>query len=208
MTKKKYNTKTQPGKSKTAGSKTGRRNFLKISAAFTGVALMENMLRPAMTLSADDSRKDVTGLQFLFVQNAKDVSIKKGELILIGVSPTTIFFSDRPNRIAGHMHTKEFVDEWQKGMGTESFLTDPPNAALSVFGEDEVVDVAMTLKNPRLSGGALVYDIDILEQDRPIPHGPVSLFIDPIGEPLSPGSVAGVRRRTRRRTRRRAAVLY
>jgi hypothetical protein len=144
----------------------------------------------------------------LFVQNAKDVVMKDGRLTLIGVSPTTIFFSDRPKRIAGHMHTEDFVLEWQKGAGPESFHTDPPNATLSIFAEDHIVDVVVELKNPRLAGGGLLYDIDVLEQDEPIPSGPVSLFIDPIGEPLSPGSIAGVRRRTRRRTRRRQAVLY
>jgi hypothetical protein len=158
--------------------------------------------------AAQKSRKDLSGIQLLFVQNAKDVVMKEGRLTLIGVSPTTIFFSDRPNRIAGHMHTEDFVLEWQKGTGKESFHTDPPNGVLSIFAQDYIVDVVVELKNPRMAGGALVYDIDVLEQDEPIPSGPVSLFIDPIGRPLSPGSVAGVRRRTRRRTRRRAAVLY
>ena len=146
-------------------------------------------------------------MQLLFVQNAKDVAMKNGRLTLIGVSPTTIFFSDRPERIAGHMHTEDFVHEWQEGTGKESFHSDPPNATLSVFSKKEIVDVVVTLKNPRLAGGGLLYDIDVLEQDEPIPSGPVSLFIDPIGRPATPGSVAGVRRRTRRRTVRRAAVV-
>jgi len=158
--------------------------------------------------AAENSRKDVKDVQFLFVQNAKDVAVKDGRFTLVGVSPTTIFLSDRPDRIAGHMHTEDFVLEWQKGTGKESFHTDPPNAALSIFAQDHIVDVVVEIKNPRMAAGNLVYDIGVLEQDEPIPSGPVSLFIDPIGRPLSPGSVAGVRRRTRRRTRRRAAVLY
>ncbi|MBW1812041.1 MAG: hypothetical protein JRJ87_27900, partial [Deltaproteobacteria bacterium] len=125
-----------------------------------------------------------------------------------GDQPHNYFLSDRPNRIAGHMRTEDFVLDWQKGTGSEGFRTDPPNGSLSIFAEDEIVDVVVKLKNPRLTGGALVYDTDVLEQGEPIPSGPVSLFIDPIGRPLSPGSVAGVRRRTRRRMRRRAAVLY
>ena len=32
----------------------------------------------------------------------------------------TIFFSDRPKRIAGHMHTEDFVFEWQRGAGRGS----------------------------------------------------------------------------------------
>jgi hypothetical protein len=74
---------------------------------------------------------------------------------------------------------------------------------LSVFGDEEIVDVAVTLKNPSLAGGALVYDINVLEEEDTIPSGPVSLFIDPVGRPLSPTSVAGVHRRHRKRRRRR-----
>jgi hypothetical protein len=189
-------------------SETSRRDFLKTGAAFAGAALLGEAFNAAFASAADEGRKDLKDVQMLFVQNAKDVVMKDGRLTLIGVSPTTIFFSDRPKRIAGHMHTEDFVLEWQKGAGPESFRTDPPNATLSIFAEDHIVDVVVELKNPRLAGGGLLYDIDVLEQDEPIPSGPVSLFIDPIGEPLSPGSIAGVRRRTRRRTRRRQAVLY
>ncbi len=189
-------------------SGTDRRDFLKTGAAFAGAALLGEAFNAAFVSAAEASRKDVKDVQLLFVQNAKYVVVKDGRLTLIEVSPTTIFFSDRPDRIAGHMHTEDFVLEWQKGTGKESFHTDPPNGALSIFAQDHIVDVVVELKNPRMAGGALVYDIDVLEQDEPIPSGPVSLFIDPIGRPLSPGSIAGVRRRTRRRTRRRAAVLY
>jgi len=188
-------------------SETNRRDFLKTGAAFAGAAFLGQAFNAAVVSAADENKQDLKDVQFLFVQNAKDVVMKDGRLTLIGVSPTTIFFSDRPNRIAGHMHTEDFVREWQKGAGPESFHTDPPNGALSIFAEDEIVDFVVKLKNPRLAGGALVYDIDVLEQDEPIPSGPVSLFIDPIGMPATPRSVAGVRRRTRRRTRRRVAVL-
>ena len=187
---------------------TNRRDFLKTEAAFAGAALLGEAFNAAFVSAADENEPDLKNVQMLFVQNAKDVVMKNGRLTLIGVSPTTIFFSDRPKRIAGHMHTEDFVFEWKKGTGPESFHADPPNGALSIFAEDHIVDVVVELKNPRLAGNALVYDINVLEQEEPVPSGPASLFIDPIGRPLSPGSVAGVRRRTRRRTRRRVAVLH
>ena len=189
-------------------SETSRRDFLKTGAAFAGAALLGEAFNAAFVSAADESRQDLKDIQLLFVQNAKDVVIKNGRLTLIGVSPTTIFFSDRPYRIAGHMHTQDFVLEWQKSTGPESFHTNPPNATLSIFADEEIVDVVVELKNPFLTNGALMYDINVLKQDIQIPSGPVSLFIDPIGKPLTPGSVAGVRRRTRRRAVRRAAVLY
>ena len=182
--------------------KTNRRTFIKTSAAATGAALLGGTLRAINVSASNHGEPNLDEAQFLFVQNAKDVILNKGRLTLIGINPTTIFFSDRPKRIAGHMSTDDFVLDWQEETGKESFHTDPPNAALSVFGEDEVVDVVVILKNPRLVGGALVYDIDELEDEQPIPAGPATLFIDPIGRPLSPTSAAGVHRRHRRRRRR------
>ena len=43
------------------------------------------------------------------------------------------------------------------------------------------------------------YAIEVLEGVVPAGSGPVSLFIDPFGRPMSPVSVCGVRRRGRRR---------
>ena len=138
--------------------------------------------------------------ELLFVQNSHDVSLEKGKLTLKKVGPTTLFFTDRPQRTAGHMTTKDFVDDW--GVGENSFAENQPNAALSIFGQDEIVDIVLTLKNPRFEGENLIYDIAVLEEDVGPISGESSLFIDPIGRPLSPGSVAGVHRRHRRRVRR------
>jgi len=150
----------------------------------------------SFTLTHAEEKTEMAEL--LFVQNSHDVSVEKGKLTLKKVSPTTIFFTDRPKRIAGHMTTQDFVDEW--GKGDNSFKADPPNAALSIFGKDEIVDIVVTLMNPRFEGDDLVYDIAILEEDLKPISGQSSLFIDPIGRPMSPGSVAGVHRRERRRT--------
>ena len=147
------------------------------------------------------------GIDLLFVQNAKDVSLGEGTLTLKGIAPTTIFFTDRPKRIAGHMATADFVLEWQEGTGKESFHADPPNATLSIFGSDEIVDIVVELKNPRLKGNDLMYDIGVLEGEVPTTSGICSLFIDPVGMPLSPTSAAGVHRRHRRRAVRRHEVI-
>lgn len=148
--------------------------------------------------------ENLDSVQLLYVQNSHDVSVEKGRITLKKISPITIFFSDRPKRIAGHMTTKDFVDEWSEG--DNSFEADPPNAALSIFGKDEIVDIEVTLMNPRFDEDNLVYDIAILEEDvKPI-SGQCSLFIDPAGRPASPTSVAGVHRREKRRVRH--AVIH
>ena len=49
--------------------------------------------------------------EFLFVQTSKGMTwdAGTGTLALTGVSPTTLFFTDRPNRVAGNMTTASFV---------------------------------------------------------------------------------------------------
>jgi hypothetical protein len=101
------------------------------------------------------------------------------------------------------MTTADFVDLW--GEGDNSFTADPPNAVLSFVdaGADAPTDAVIVIKKPLLEGGQLSYSIDVLEGTVPAQGGPVTLFIDPFGRPLSPVSVCGVRRRERRRVRRR-----
>jgi hypothetical protein len=138
-----------------------------------------------------------TMVQLLFVQNAKAVVFDEGTVTLKGVSPMTIFFSDRPVRIAGHFNTKdEFVPLWDEGK--DSFLKDPPNATISMYekGKDQLKDVVVKLSKPRLKGDDLTYDITVIEGKVPKKGGACSVFIDIIGLPFTPLSFAGVARRT------------
>ena len=139
----------------------------------------------------------------MFVQVAGGVETSDGSITLSGVSPSTLFFSDRPQRVVGHISTEQFVDLWSKG--ENSFAEDPPNAVLSWVpkGGEKPDDAVVVIKDPVLSGDSITYAIDLLEGAVPSDCGPATLFIDPFGRPLSPVSVAGVRRRDRRRDRRR-----
>jgi hypothetical protein len=147
-------------------------------------------------LSAQEDA-DTTNLELLFVQNADKISYSDGLLILKKVGPTTLFFTDRPVRIAGHMTTADFVEDWD--VGENSFAENPPNAVISIFNGDEVTDVALVLKDPILSGKNMTYAVDILDGTMPATGKECSLFIDPVGVPISPTSVAGVHRRQHRR---------
>jgi len=141
----------------------------------------------------------------MFVQTAQGLESTNETLTLRGVTPSTLYFSDRPKRVVGHMSTADFVDLW--AIGDNSFESDPPNAVLSFLESGAGVpdDVVIVLKQPELDGGGeLTYSIQVLDGSVPQYAGPVTLFIDPFGRPLSPVSVCGVRRRERRRTRRRA----
>ena len=139
----------------------------------------------------------------MFVQTAQGIDSTGGTLTLRGITPSTLYFSDRPQRVVGHMTTEDFVDLW--GAGDNSFETDPPNAVLAFLqpDADAPADAVIVIKEPHLTNGDLSYTIEVLEGAVPTHTGPVTLFIDPFGRPLSPVSVCGVRRRERRRTRRR-----
>jgi len=139
----------------------------------------------------------------MFVQTAGGITSDGATITLRDVTASTLYFSDRPQRVVGHMTTTDFVDLWDEG--DNSFATDPPNAVLSFVesGADTPTDVVVVLTEPVLSDGQLSYSIEALEGAVPAKAGPATLFIDPFGRPLSPVSVCGVRRRQGRRARRR-----
>src|SRR5438067_11032290 len=141
--------------------------------------------------------KQSGNVDVLFVQNAKDVTFKDGKLVLQGVNPVTVCFTDRPARLAGHMQTSKFVPFWSKGK--DSFVKDNPNATLSVFSGDNVSDLVVELSNPQLAGNDLTYDVRILEGTPPAKGGACALFIDIICMPATPMSYAGAARRAWRR---------
>ena len=140
-------------------------------------------------------------IEYMFAQTANGVVIDDGRITLTGVSPTTLYFSDRPHRLTGHIETAEFVSQW--GDGDDSFASDPPNALLSLFETNYVNDVVLVLSDPVASNGDLSYAVQVTDGDLVPSVGPVSLFIDMIGRPMTPMSVSGVHRRGRRRGRRR-----
>jgi len=139
--------------------------------------------------------------QSMFVQTAQGVTSDGATLTLNGITASTLYFSDRPQRVVGHMATSDFVELWAEG--DNSFKEDPPNAVLAFLepGEGAPDDAVVVIQNPRLENGNLTYSTQHLEGTVPASTGPVTLFIDPFGRPLSPVSVCGVRRRERRRAR-------
>jgi hypothetical protein len=145
-------------------------------------------------LASPADNKPVKTVQVLFVQNAAGLTFADGKLTLRDIDPLTVCFSDRPERLAGHMPTKDLVPMW--GEGKDSFLKDPPNATLSMLQGRDVGSAVVTLRNPQLSGKDLTYEVTVLEGKIPSTSEACSLFIDIIGCPLTPMSYAGVARRT------------
>ena len=155
------------------------------------------------TLTTDEDETGGREIEAMFVQTARTARSGEGILVLEGVSPSTLYFSDRPQRIVGHLHVEDFVSMWSDG--ANSFDADPPNAVLAFLEPQDtrLQDVVVVLRRPQLDGERITYEIDVLEGFMPERSGACTLFIDPLGRPLSATSVMGMHRRMRRRTRRR-----
>jgi hypothetical protein len=171
-------------------------NRRQVIAGATGLA--GAMLVPGAA-STQEAKQDAATADFLFVQTADSMAFNADQnlLTLRDISPTTLFFSDRPERIAGNMSTEAFVPFWSEGK--DSFLSDPPNADISILENGTLRQTVVVLDDPVLENGDLHYTVKIIEGNMPVLGENVSVFIDVIGMPLTPVSIAGVRRRAFRR---------
>jgi hypothetical protein len=100
-----------------------------VTLSFPAVSLVGNGRVQAQQAAQTGPALDK--VELLFVQNALSGRFDGKTLTLTGVGPT-IFFSDRPYRVAGQVRTAEFIGHWDKG--SDNFAENPPNATLSVFG--------------------------------------------------------------------------
>jgi hypothetical protein len=123
-------------------------------------------------------------VELLFVQNSSGIEYDKtkGTLRMKNIGRSTLFFTDRPVRMAGHYHTRdEFLHLWSEG--PDSFAKSPPNATLSMLevGKADLQNAVINLKNPRMQGKDLLYDITVIEGTVPQSAGDAVLFIDILG---------------------------
>jgi hypothetical protein len=142
-------------------------------------ALTALFLLAACTLivcAAEDKDADAKEPEYLFVQTARSGTVKDGMLTLKQVSEQTLFFTDRPNRMAGHISTVHFLDNW--ATGKDSFKNDPPNATLSILDGKTMTNIVLELTNPVLTGHTVQYNINILEGTPIETFGAASLFFD------------------------------
>lgn len=142
----------------------------------TGVAALA--LCATTGLSAQE--KDV---QLLFVQTAHSMQADTDAkaLRLVGIGAQTVYFSDRPERVAGHIPVAKFVQGWTTG--EDSFANNPPNATLSVYmDETEENDlVVVELFDPTIDGQDVTYRYEVLDGVMPASGGASALFIDTFG---------------------------
>ena len=112
--------------------------------------------------SADEPKKtDQSKIQLMFVQTADDFKADGKTLRLVNVGQQTLYFSDRPVRIAGHLTMPAYMDEWKAGEGPDNFSSDPPNATLSVYepGHNDNTLAVVEISHPAMDGKDLVYQV-------------------------------------------------
>ena len=134
----------------------------------------------ATRASADEAKP-----MLMFVQIANDLKVDKAAqtLRLVNVVPQTLYFADRPERIAGHIKMADYLTEWTSKAGKDNFGADPPNAALSVYepGQPNNTLAIIEIRNPKVEGSDLVYNYKLIKGTLPNAGGAASLFIDWIG---------------------------
>ena len=126
-------------------------------------------------------------IEEMFVQLASGVTSTPDKLTLMGVNPSTLYFSDRPERVVGHLTLEQFVDDW--GLGPNSFESDPPNAVLTLPGQTAVsMTSSLELQlAPARRGQAELFH---RRARRHAPRG--GRRVQPLHRPDGPAAVSGV----------------
>ena len=148
------------------------------------------------SIAAGESQAVEKPIRYMFVQSAHSGSLVPVEgkenlyiLTLEGVSPQTIAFSDRPERVVGQVPMQKFLD------GLSFSRVNPPNAAIEILEGNEDGDVIVVeLFDPfyYAANKILYYTVSILEEpnhsyaiyndrhDKSLPKNfsHVALFID------------------------------
>lgn len=154
---------------------TTKRKFL---AAAALVAVSVSLISFPLVTHAEEEK-----VNLLFVQTAEDMKADGKTLRLVNVSKQTLYFSDRPVRIAGHMDMPVYLSEWTPGAGSDNFTAVPPNATLSVIesGKPQSTLIVVEISHPVIDGNDLVYEYKLIDGEMPKSGGITALFIDTLG---------------------------
>jgi hypothetical protein len=112
----------------------------------------------------------------LFVQTFTSGTYDGKVLRLKLERPKTLYFADRPQRIAGDVPVDRFLSSWDQG--ADSFAANPPNASLAYTAGGKPQAAVVELSAPKLEGADLSYQVRLLSGTIPASFDDASLFID------------------------------
>jgi len=150
----------------------------------SSVAMFLMTVLPVVTGSAiAQAAEKNPPVELMFVQTAEKMVSDDKTLRLVNVGKQTLYFSDRPNRVAGNLTMPAYMDEWKAGAGPDDFASDPPNATLSVYEPGNPVNalVVVEISRPVVEGNDLVYNYKLIDGTMPKSGGESALFIDWVG---------------------------
>ena len=114
--------------------------------------------------------------QYMFVRIADDVKVDASAKTfrLVNVNQKTLYFSDRPIRIAGHFKMDALLKEWTAKAGKDDFGQHPPNGVLSVYeqGQPDSTTAVVEITQPKIDGSDLVNNYKRIEGSLPVAARP------------------------------------
>ena len=125
---------------------------------------------------AEQAIDDSTKPRYMLVLSATSGSIEGDILTLNGV-PNVLYFTDRPQRITGHMSLNDFVEIWS--IGEDNFNSDPPNAALSMLTKDGAKNIVVKLISSQKEDDSIIFKIELLKGDFSGSFETATIYVDP-----------------------------
>ncbi|GAB2183913.1 hypothetical protein [Roseibium sp. LAB1] len=113
---------------------------------------------------------------YLIVLEAASAKIENGRISLEGTGDRVVFFADRPFREVHAETLQDLFDSWIDV--TDSFKSDPPNAAVTGMEDGEPVELVVELSRPQLQNKVLSFDIMRLDGPDVAGLKDVSVLID------------------------------
>ncbi len=168
---------------KKGAQKTGK--AIAKGAENTGEAIEKGVERTGDALFGKEPEKDDVLVQvpppdaprYLFVQQARNATTSGDRLILSGLTPSTYYFTDQPERSAGHLRHSDFAALW-RDESADSFRNDPPNAALTTPGQVDDDPIVLELLNAEYDGSTMTFRFKVVSGKLPETAGDVALFVD------------------------------
>jgi hypothetical protein len=149
----------------------------------------ETALKQQKTVASADS------VFWLYVTKSESGYVDGNKIIFKNPDRNLLYFSDRPNRLAGIVPLDHIENIW--ATGKESFESDPPNAVLALFNDeidhnigahDEIEETVITLNHAGVTDSTLIFEYTLIMGELPKKFGENTLFIDRRAQPADPCS--------------------